>query len=701
MCATTARNTGTGNRNVPLPQTSQTPRVLAHTSRPIEKYVSQNDFLLNSQIDLFLQHVAYFENSFVCSKGVKGSLARNIQYWQNIGASDFIIDTIKNGYIIPFQTPPPPMFLKNNRSALDNVEFVQQAIADLLETGCIQKVPFQPFIVSPLSVAVNKSSGKKRLILDLSELNNFVEKKKVKFEDWNVALDFFTKDCYLFKFDLKSGYHHIDICSKQITYFAFRWEGHFYCFNVLVFGLTSAPYIFTKCLRPLVKLWRKTGIDIVLYLDDGFGFGRDFNQCLNASAFVQNSLIQAGFLINQEKSIFQPSQTMEWLGLLWDSKMFSLFIPSRRITELQHTLNFLINVFPSFTARELAKLAGQIISLSPVFGNVCSLMTRHLYLAIESRVHWDKFLNFEFPDMVRTELRFWSENLDNMNQRRLMTDFLPSVLVFSDASNVAAGAYTVEIDDKVVHQMWSKSQSLMSSTWRELKAVELALNSFAASLSGKAVRWHTDNQNCVKIVQKGSTKSHLQSLAFSIFSICIEYAISLDIVWIPREDNTKADYLSKIIDYDDWQTTIEFFQLIDSMWGPHTVDRFASAQNTKLKRYNSLFWYQTSESVDAFSQSWQLENNWLVPPINLVSRAIKHILLCRAHGTLIVPKWPSAAFWTMLFDENMKYREHVTDVLEFAPNQNVFCHGLNTRSLFGSDYFNSRVLAVRLSGEKS
>ena len=247
------------------------------------------------------------------------------------------------------------MFLKNNRSALDNVEFVQPAIADLLETGCIQKVPFQPFIVSPLSVAVNKSSGKKRLILDFRELNNFVEKKKVKFEDWNVALDFFTKDCYLFKFDLKSGYHHIDICSKQITYFAFRWEGHFYCFNVLVFGLTSAPYIFTKCLRPLVKLWRKTGIDIVLYLDDGFGFGRDFNQCLNASTFVQNSLIQAGFLINQEKSIFKPSQTMEWLGLLRDSKIV------------------FINSFPSFTARELAKLAGQIISLSTVFGLFAAL----------------------------------------------------------------------------------------------------------------------------------------------------------------------------------------------------------------------------------------------------------------------------------------------------------------------------------------
>lgn len=675
--------------------------MLALTNRSVEKYVDQNQSLLDNQINLFLKHIAYFENSSVCSKGVKGSLAKNVQYWQSIGASEFVIDIIKNGYVVPFQRPPPPMNFKNNKSALDNVEFVEQSIKDLLESGCIEKVPFQPFVVSPLSVAHNKGSGKKRLILDLSELNKFVDKKKVKFEDWNVALNFFNKDCFLFKFDLKSGYHHIDICRKQLTYFAFYWKGQYYCFNVLVFGLTSAPYIFTKCLRPLVKHWRTHGIDIVLYLDDGLGFGKNFEITRKASNFVHNSLMQAGLLINIEKSNFQPVQSIEWLGLLWDSKSYSLFIPNRRVEEVQSTLNFLINSFPIFTARELAKFAGQIISLSPVYGCVCSLMTRNIYLAVESRGHWDYVINLAFPDLVKTELEFWTNNLVKMNHKRLIAESLPSVLVFSDASNVAAGAYTVEVDEKIVHHTWSESESLMSSTWRELKAIDLALNYFAASLSGKAVRWHTDNQNCVTIVQKGSTKPHLQSLAFNIFSKCVEFAISLSIVWIPREDNTKADYLSNVIDFDDWQTSDEFFKFIDGMWGPHTVDRFANAQNAKLQRFNSLFWYPNSEAVDAFSQSWHFENNWLVPPINLVSRVIKHILHCRAIGTLIVPKWPSAPFWTLLFDAEMKCREYVTDVLEFAPYQNVFCHGVNNKNgLFGSDNFNSKVLAIRLCAEQ-
>ena len=107
-----------------------------------------------------------------------------------------------------------------------------------------------------------------------------------------------------------------------------------------------------------------------------------------------------------------------------------------------------------------------------------------------------------------------------------------------------------------------------------------------------------------------------------------------------------------------------------------------------------MFWHPSSDAVDAFSKSWYLENNWLIPPFTLVCRTIKQLLCCRAEGTLIVPKWPSP-FWTLLFDVDMKYRDFVYDDLEFAPKQNM----LNKNSSFGSDNFNSRVLAVRLCAE--
>ena len=69
-----------------------------------------------------------------------------------------------------------------------------------------------PTVVNPLSASV-QSNGKKRLILDWQHPNYFVRKSKVKFEDAKTMLFSFvdTSQNWLFSFDIKSGYHHIDI----------------------------------------------------------------------------------------------------------------------------------------------------------------------------------------------------------------------------------------------------------------------------------------------------------------------------------------------------------------------------------------------------------------------------------------------------------------------------------------------------------
>ncbi|CAG2207949.1 unnamed protein product [Mytilus edulis] len=40
-------------------------------------------------------------------------------------------------------------------------------------------------------------------------------------------------------------------------------------------------------------------------------------------------------------------------------------------------------------------------------------------------------------------------------------------------------------------------------------------------------------------------------------------------VWIPRTENERADYLSRIIDSDDWAISEFVFQIVESLWGPH------------------------------------------------------------------------------------------------------------------------------------
>ena len=151
-----------------------------------------------------------------------------------------------------------------------------------------------------------------------------------------------------------------------------------------------------------------------------------------------------------------------------------------------------------------------------------------------------------------------------------------------------------------------------------------------------------------------------------------------------------------MIDHDDWGITDTFFEFIDDLWGPHSVDRFASVVNKKISRFNSLFWNPSSEAIDAFTQNWSGENNFLVPPIYSVVRAIKHLVYSKTIGTLIIPRWVSAPYWLIIFKKHMQYQNYVTDVLEFAECDRIYVKGSSPYCIFGTEKIVSPVLTVRL-----
>lgn len=217
-------------------------------------------------------------------------------------------------------------------------------------------------------------------------------------------------------------------------------------------------------------------------------------------------------------------------------------------------------------------------------------------------------------------------------------------------------------------------------------------------MEGKSVKIYTDNQGVPAIIQKGSMKSDLHTLSIEVYNLCSQKNIDLQVQWIPRELNTEADEISREIDCDDWGVSDTFFAFLESLWGPHSVDRFADNFNSKSHRFNSKYWCVNTEQVDAFSVSWQDENNWVVPPIPLVVQAIKHIRLSQALATLVVPYWPSAFFWPMLFSKNSYMASMVVGTKLFRDPRGIFIEGRNRRAIFGTERFTSGVICIRLDG---
>jgi hypothetical protein len=57
--------------------------------------------------------------------------------------------------------------------------------------------------------------------------------------------------------------------------------------------------------------------------------------------------------------------------------------------------------------------------------------------------------------------------------------------------------------------------------------------------------------------------------------------------YIMSAANVWADKLSRHLDSDDWRLDPVLIAKLDARFGKHSIDRFASALNTLLPRYNA------------------------------------------------------------------------------------------------------------------
>ena len=113
---------------------------------------------------------------------VVGGLKKNSSFWKkHLQASDFVQTIFERGYVIPFLSAPPSFFAKNNKSSLDHIEFVEEAIKSLLDKGCISEVDEMPKCCNSLTVA--QKNSKLRLVLDSRHVNQYVRLQKMKYED--------------------------------------------------------------------------------------------------------------------------------------------------------------------------------------------------------------------------------------------------------------------------------------------------------------------------------------------------------------------------------------------------------------------------------------------------------------------------------------------------------------------------------------
>lgn len=214
--------------------------------------------------------------------------------------------------------------------SLQEQSLIVNQIARLKEKGVISRAETHPKQFISRIFLIEKQDGSHRLILNLKMLNKFIDTEHFKLEDHKTVSGLLSQNWFLASIDLKDAYYLIPIRRSDRKYLRFMFQGNLFEFNCLPFGLNTAPYTFTKLLKPVVSYLRNQGYVSVNYLDDFLLLGDSVESCESNVRETCKLLSKLGFIINEQKSKLIPSKRCKFLGLIFDSQKMSVELPKEK-----------------------------------------------------------------------------------------------------------------------------------------------------------------------------------------------------------------------------------------------------------------------------------------------------------------------------------------------------------------------------------
>ncbi|KAN0025830.1 hypothetical protein ACTFIU_000093 [Dictyostelium citrinum] len=201
-----------------------------------------------------------------------------------------------------------------------------------------------------------------RPVLNLKRLNTFIANQSFKMEGIKNLPSMVKQGYYMVKLDIKKAYLHVLVDPHYRDLFLFVWKGVHYRWKTMPFGLSTTPRIFTKLLRPVLRMLRELNVSVIAYLDDLLIVGSTKEECLSNLDKTMKLLVKLGFKLNLEKSVLEPTQSITFLWLQIDSVSMKLLVPKeKKKSVIKEIRNFL--KLDSCTPRKLAGLKGKLIAL--------------------------------------------------------------------------------------------------------------------------------------------------------------------------------------------------------------------------------------------------------------------------------------------------------------------------------------------------
>lgn len=389
-------------------------------------------------------------------------------------------------------------------------------------------------------------------------LNKAAYNPSFRFPDLNSALQFVTPSCYLAKGDLSSYFNSFAFADSMRGWFNFLLFGAAYLSIFVFFGFAPAPFYTSGFGAELEVCVRSTGIPCTHYVDDWLTADSTKEEAIARLYHIRDIAVSWGFLWNKSKE--EVGQKIAFLGIVIDTVnmvlSFEALSSKAFQIELEKHLTKIING-GHLSSTETSRVCGKLNWFSSVL-QAGPIHTRSWYVY---SVHGTNLLPQWRERLVKdTEwwiglLRGWGSgdtgprNMPILNSAVLEANPNHIHCCASDASGPDGVGYFTGVwsEDNPVYfsRQWYLEEPFLSSTNGELKGLADCIN--RTTLRNGVLIWLTDSMSAAYVVNKGTCRTWEDTrLVTHIFERADELGIQIFAIWIPREANTLADYLSHL-----------------------------------------------------------------------------------------------------------------------------------------------------------
>lgn len=570
-----------------------------------------------------------------------GCLMHKAHIWKQLGANPVIMNIITKGRIPFTQKPPLIQFTKNliEKYTTKTSPTMTMIIEDLKAQDILEIPPSLDRGFMSKMFLRKKSDGSMRPIFDLRGLNRFITTKHFQLISPIDISKFLQKNDWMTKIDLSQAYFHLPIAVSHRRFLRICYNNQVLQLKALPFGLCSAPRTFATVSNWIAEILRAKGIRTIVYLDDFLIANQNKGLLATQITQVLQILKELGWQINFKKSVLMPSQTIEYLGLVWKTQEGTLALPQEKIKKTKDILQKTLKS-GKITLRGAQSLLGLLnfASITTPLGRLhCRQMQRFLR-KFNKKSRTKKMV----PIPAKKELIWWLDAIGSSSTtmfKKEVTHFLTT-----DAADAGWGAH---LNDHYLTGHWTNHQKTWHSNMKELYAVYGAIKRKSQILKNTHILVQSDNRTLVAHIRnEGGTRSlTLLELTSNLLVLAEHLNITLSAAYLPGRYNGIADRLSRNKPVPEWHLLPQAAEAIFKRWGVPVIDLFASERAKVVAQY--VTWDSRDGSAafcDAFSRSWNYKLAWVFPPPNLIPRVLQHLNTAKGTFIVLAPMW-TQCFW--------------------------------------------------------